>query len=214
MKATFRRVPSNIKVKLLQTYCTACYGCQTWELGTTAASSMETHWKISVRRTLGLPPRTRSILLPWLAGNLSFSHQHQRRVSQLLNTMMSSTNSAVKYIAWGSVTNTAGALGRKRAYLCIHRNLSGDPALDGHDAEVNTRITQMHELLRVRDGLDRICEFTKNDTEELLGHMCIFLCVMWAGSWKYGCLFARFCCQKNSKTGPRSGRASMTWPIS
>ena len=68
----FRGVSSNIKVKLLQTYCTAWYGGPTWELGTTAASSMETQWKISVRRTLGLPPRTRSILLPGLAGNLSF----------------------------------------------------------------------------------------------------------------------------------------------
>ena len=74
--------------------------------------------------------------------------------------MMSSTNSAVQYIAWRSATNTTGALGRHQAYLYIHRNLSGDPALDGHDAEVNARITQIHELLRVRDGLDRICEFT------------------------------------------------------
>ena len=30
--------------------------------------------------------------------------------------------------------------------MCIHRNLSGNPALDGHDAEVNARITQIHEL--------------------------------------------------------------------
>ena len=209
----FRGVPSNIKVKLLQTYCTAWYGCQTWQLGITAAGSMETQWRISVRRTLGLPPRTRSILLPGLAGSLSFSHQHQRRVSQLLNTMMSSTNPAVQYIAWRSATNTTGAFGRNRAYLCIYRNLSGDPALDGHDAEVNARITQIHELIRVRDGLDRICEFTKDDTEEFLGHISTFWCVRWVGSWRCGCLFARFCCQ-NSKTGLRGGRASMTWPIS
>ena len=173
---------------------------------------METQWRISVRRALGLPPRTRSILLPGLAGSLSFSHQHQRRVSQLLNTMMSSTNPAVQYIAWRSATNTTGALGRNRTYLCIHRNLSGDPALDGHDAEVNARITQIHELLRVRDGLDRICELTKDDTEEFLGHISTFWCVRWVGSWRCGCLFARFCCQ-NSKTGLRGGRASMTWPI-
>ena len=138
---------------------------------------------------------------------------HQRRVSQLLNTMMSSTNPAVQYIAWRSTTNTTGALGRNRAYLCIHRNLSGDSALDGHDAEVNSRISQIHELLRVRDGLDRICEFTKDDTEEFLGHISTFWCVRWVGSWRCGCLSARFCCQ-NSKTGLRGGRASMTWPIS
>ena len=182
ISAVNRGVPSNIKVKLLQTYCTAWYGCQTWQLGTTAAGSMETQWKISVRKTLGLPPRTRSILLPGLAASLSFIHQHQRRVSQLLNTMMSSTNSDVQYIAWRSVANTTGALGRNRAYLYIHRNLSGDPDLDGHDAEVNARITLIHELLRVRDGLDRICEFTKSDAEEFLGHISTFRYVMWVES--------------------------------
>ena len=192
----FRGVPSNIKVKLLQTYCTAWYGCQTWELGTTAASSIETKWKISVRRTLELPPRTRSILLPGLAGNLSFSHQHQKRVYHLSNAVMSSTISAMQYIDWRTATNTTGALGRNRAYLCIHRNLSGDPAVDGHDAEANGRITQIHELLRVRDGLDRIYEFTKNDNEEFLGHISTFWCVMWVGSWRCGCLVAQFCCQK------------------
>ena len=151
----FRGVPSNIKVNLLQTYCTAWYGCQTWQLGTTAAGSMETQWKISIRRTLGLPTRSRSILLPGLAGSLSFRHQHQRRVSQLLNTMMSSITSAVQYIAGRSDTNTTGVLARNRAYLYSHHNLSTDPALDGHDTEVSARITQIHELLRVPDSLDR-----------------------------------------------------------
>ena len=158
--------------------------CQTWQLGITVGSSMETQWKIYVRRTLGLPPRTRSILPPGMAGSLSFTHQHQSLVSRLLNTMMSSTNSAVQYIACRSVTNTTGALGRNRAYLCIYRNLSGDPALDGHDAEVNDSIAHNHELLRVHDGLDRICEFTKSD--KLLGHISTFWCVMWVGSWRSG----------------------------
>ena len=122
---------------------------------------------------------------------------------------MSSTNSAVQYIAWRSATNTTGALGRNRAYLCIHRNLSGDPALDGHDAEVKARVTQIHELLPVRDGLDCICEFTKNDTEKFLGHICTFLCVMWVGSWRCGCLVARFCCQKTVRLG--CGVAAPPW---
>ena len=91
---------------------------------------------------------------------------------------------------------STGALGRNQAHLCIHRNLSGDPALDGHDVDVNAKITQIHELLRVCDGLDRICEFTENDTEEFLGHISTFWCVMLVGSRRCGCLVARFCCQK------------------
>ena len=88
--------------------------------------------------------------------------------------MMSNINSAVQYIAWRSVTNTMGALGRYWAYLYIYHNLSGDPALDGHDEEVNAMITQINELLRVRDGLYRICGFTTSDDKEFLGHICTF----------------------------------------
>ena len=209
----FRGVPSNIKVKLLQTCCTAWYGCQTWQLGTTAAGSMETQWKISVRRTLGLPPWTRSIFLPGLAGSLSFSLQHQNRVSQLLNTMMSSTNSAVQYIAWRSATNTTGALGRNRAYLCIHRNLSGDPALDGQDAEVNARITHIHELVPVRDGLVAYVNSLKMTLRNFLVIYALF--DVWCG-WGLGGAAVSLpgFAVKNSKTGLRGGRASMTWPIS
>ena len=46
-------------------------------------------------------------------------------------------------------------------YTC--GDLSGDPAHDGHDAEVNVRVAQIRELLRVRDGLDHICESIESD---------------------------------------------------
>ena len=162
---------------------------------------METQWRISVRRTLGLPPRTRSMFLPGLAGSFRFSHQHQRRVSRLLDTMMNSTNSAMQYIhvACRSATNTTGVVGRNRAYLYIHCNLGGDPALDGHDAEVNARLARINELLRVRDGLDRICELTKSEVEEFLGHISTFWCVVWVGSWGCGCLVAWFCYQNPAR---------------
>ena len=68
-------------------------------------------------------------------------------------------------------------------YVCRHINSLAPWSCDSNlesaiskliDAEVNARITHIHELLRVRDGLDCICEFTKNDTEEFLGHICTF----------------------------------------
>ena len=108
-----------------------------------------------------------------------------------------------------------GALGRDRVYLYIYRNLSGDPLLDGHDAEINARITQIHELLRVRDGLDRMCEFTESEAGEFLIHISIY--DVWC-AWSHGgvaVLLPGFCClHKNRKTGLRRGRSPMCWPIS
>ena len=78
LNAQFRVVPDQIRIRLLQTYCTAWYGCQTWLLNTTPVKGMNIEWKKAVRRTLNLPRTTRSKLVPLLAANRSFQEQHER----------------------------------------------------------------------------------------------------------------------------------------
>ena len=106
----FRGLSSYIKVKLLQTYCTvwvsdlaASHYCCRLHGNPVDNIYSKDHWTAT---------RTRTILLPELAGSLSFSHLHQRRVSRLLDTMMSSTNPALQYIACRSTTSTIGAHGK------------------------------------------------------------------------------------------------------
>ena len=79
LNVQFRVVPDQIRIRLLQTYCTAWYGCQTWLLNTNHVKGMTIEWKKAVRRTLNLPRMTRSKLIPLLAGNCSFQEQHERR---------------------------------------------------------------------------------------------------------------------------------------
>ena len=45
LNAQFRVVPDQIRIRLLQTYCTAWYGCQTWLLNTTSVKGMNIEWK-------------------------------------------------------------------------------------------------------------------------------------------------------------------------
>ena len=78
LNAQFRVVPVQIRIRLLQTYCTAWYGYETWLLNTTPVKRMNNEWKKAVRRTLNLPRTTRSKLIPLLAGNRSFQEQHER----------------------------------------------------------------------------------------------------------------------------------------
>ena len=67
----FRNVDTLIKAKLFQTYCTAWYGCQSWQLGTSDTNLLDVEWRKAVRRILGLPARTRSALLSGLVENKS-----------------------------------------------------------------------------------------------------------------------------------------------
>ena len=53
LNAQFRGVSDKIRIRLLQTYCTAWCGCQTIE------------WEKVVRRTLNLPRTTRSNSFPF-----------------------------------------------------------------------------------------------------------------------------------------------------
>ena len=50
----FSTAQSEVKLSLLQTYSTAWYGCQAWQLGTTLADEMNVEWNKVVQRTAGL----------------------------------------------------------------------------------------------------------------------------------------------------------------
>ena len=117
LNAQFRDVPDQIRIRLLPTYCTAWYGCQTWLLNTTPAKGMNIEWKKAVRRTLNLPRTTRSKLILLLAGNRSFQEQHERRWGALYVRMMQSENILVHYMARRSMYNVLGTLGTNRVVL-------------------------------------------------------------------------------------------------
>ena len=54
----FSFVSSNVKGRLLQTYCTSWCGCQNWGLKTKLTSRADTMWNKAVKRTLRIPYTT------------------------------------------------------------------------------------------------------------------------------------------------------------
>ena len=58
LNVQFHVVPNDIRIRLLQTYCTSWYGCQTWLLNTNAVKGLNTEWKKAVRYTLHLSRMT------------------------------------------------------------------------------------------------------------------------------------------------------------
>ena len=97
LNVQFRVVPDQIRIRLLKTYCTAWYGCQTWLLNTKPVKGMNIEWKNAVRRTLNLAGMTISKLITLLAGKCSFQEQHERRCGALYASMMQIDNMLVQY---------------------------------------------------------------------------------------------------------------------
>ena len=175
LNAQFRVVPDQIRIRLLQTYCTAWYGCQTWLLNTTSVKGMNIEWKKAVRRTLNLPRTTRSKLVPLLAGNHSFQEQHERRWGALYVRMMHSENILVQYMARRSMYNVLGTLGTNRVVLrykfgmptnnCVFNCLYMTCEEDIH------RANMIRELLQARDGQLDI-SMSPYEVRTLLEYVC------------------------------------------
>ena len=180
LNSVFSTVQSEVQLSLLQTYCTAWYGCQVWQLGTTLADKMNVEWRKAVRRTAGLPRQTRSVLLPCLTGNENFHIQHERCVDNLFHTMLSSHNPAVSFIATKAVYNTIGILGRNRAFLSVKYQdgrLIRDfvvPLQRTRGSEDAPRVEQIRELIRARDRSGVIENFQVEEIILVLDYVSVF----------------------------------------
>ena len=95
----FRGAPAHVRVRLLHTYCSAWYGSQTWLLQSQSVNRVRIEWNKAVRRVLGVSSRTRTRLLPYLAGTGSIEQQLHSRWCKMYTYMLSSKNASVMYIA-------------------------------------------------------------------------------------------------------------------
>ena len=167
LNSVFSTVQAEIKLSLLQTYCTSWFGCQAWQLGTPFANEMNIQWQKAVRRTAGLPRQTRSVLLPGLSGNANFHVQHERRFARLYSTMLTSSNPSISFLATRASTNSVGVIGRNRVFLALkYGTVNGrflvTPRSDS-SPDVAPRVEQLRELLRARDGLVTIGNLEPDD---------------------------------------------------
>lgn len=178
MVSVFKEVPVSVRAKLLQTYCTSWYNSQTWQLGTKATGAMNIQWKKAVRRVMGLPARTRSILLPGLAGNANFEMQHERRAAKHITQMLNSDNTMVSFLAQKAITGVCGITGKNYVYL---RNKYGVPNSENKFAiieknvneEIKTRVTCIQDLLYARDELYDI-NLNKNEISQAIAYYCTY----------------------------------------
>ena len=160
----FAFASSATKAKLLQTYCSAWYGSQNWQLNTEAVRGFHTECNKAVRRTLGFPACTRSQLLPHLANNQSFTAHIEYRWIQFYKCMLSSENEKVSYIARRSLENSIGCLGKNRIHIRSKFDLININDMSWIPKEpINSidyaRSQVIKELLDVKEGNSHISFF-------------------------------------------------------
>ena len=176
----FSLAPSRVKAFLLQTYCSAWYGSQTWPLHTAAVKRFNTQWNKAVRKTMNIPYRTRTKLLPYLADNENFQRQIEKRFLRMFQGMLNSKNSKISYIAHKSTTNSYGVLGQNRIFLMRKYDLYSletvtnlPPACLETDEILLSRVSQIKELLSARDGHSSI-DVLNGEIVPAINYLCTY----------------------------------------
>ena len=168
LKCKFCTIHSTLRGRLLQTYCCSWYGCQTWDLVGRSVQRMNTEWNKAVRRTMNLPFKTRTCLLPHLVLGKSFATQHRSRINKFLVSFSVSSNAHVAFIGERAKCYSHGALGRNFT-RCESAVVIAGPSMD-----LATRCHAIRELLDVRDGVLVLAGTTPEDIELGIDSLCCY----------------------------------------
>ena len=174
----FEQLSACVKRVLMQTYCCSWFGCQTWEIKSSCATKMNTTWNKAVRRVLYIPYRTHRALLPYLSNNDTFYKQHCARFIKFYNSMVTSKNASVKFIAEYVQTSVVSATGRNRVHCqLLYGNIAINIMLLHNvehieSEELDRQAVQIMQLIGVREGTVVLPGFTADDVDQLLEVLC------------------------------------------
>ena len=175
----FEQLSACVKRVLMQTYCCSWFGCQTWEIKSSCATKMNTTWNKAVRRVLDIPYRTHRALLPYLSNNDTFYKQHCARFIKFYNSMVTSKNASVKFIAEYVQTSVVSATGRNRVFcqllygnIVINRRMLLHNVEHIESEELDRQAVHIMQLMGVREGTVVLPGFTGDDVDQLLEVLC------------------------------------------
>ena len=76
----FKHISGDLRVQIMQSYCSSFYGSQLWDLSNTCIDRLSISWRKSIRKALHVPARTHSVYLPLICECLPLNAQLELRV--------------------------------------------------------------------------------------------------------------------------------------
>ena len=80
----FKHISGDLRVQIMQSYCSSFYGSQLWDLSNTCIDRLSISWRKSIRKALNVPAGTHSVYLPFICDCLPLNVQLELRVMKLL----------------------------------------------------------------------------------------------------------------------------------
>ena len=76
----FKHISGDLRVKIVQSYCSSFYGSQLWDLSNKCIDRLSITWRKSIRKALTIPVRTHSVYLPLICECLPLNVQLELRI--------------------------------------------------------------------------------------------------------------------------------------
>jgi len=104
----------------LRNFCCDFYGRCLWNLSHSSIENLNIVWRKGLRRLLGLPYRTHSIMLSPLCGTLPLEYELVCRSANFMNNCMNSCNAVVNFVVRNGIffLRMASPMGRNAQWCC------------------------------------------------------------------------------------------------
>jgi len=96
VKSHFGHIRTDDIYRLFKVMCMPLYGSQLWDLTHRSTEQFHVTWRKSVRRTLDLPYRTHSDMLPYICNDMPLPEQLYSRIVSLIRGLHNSNNRVTK----------------------------------------------------------------------------------------------------------------------
>ena len=93
----FKHISGNLRVKIVQSYCSSFYGSQLWDLSNNCIDRLSISWRKTIRKALNIPVRTHSVYLPLICECLPLNVQLELRVMKFFMNGLNSTNNTFRF---------------------------------------------------------------------------------------------------------------------
>ena len=120
----FKYIASQLRVNIMQSYCTSFYGSQLWDFSSNAIERLCTSWRKSIRKAMNIPMRTHWVYIPLLCNCLPLRMQLETRSVQFYVQGLNRKNDVFCFLMRSATLNRMSTMSTNYKYIIQIQNIT------------------------------------------------------------------------------------------
>ena len=182
----FSKCDPLVKAELVRSYCSDFYGCVLWDLSHSCIEDVCVAWQKGLRRALGVPWRTHSVLLAHVTDTLPLRDELFCRTAMFVSKCVTSENGIVNFVSRHGVyfRRVSSPIGHNAQLCCVRFDVPLHRLTSINRNNVRRYVyTQrnvhswtasvMKDMLRIKSRQAEIPGFSISDVDFILEFLCV-----------------------------------------